>query len=369
MMSRPKIGTPYAGDLRIFVYSFFQDLGLETIYVPKSQLNFRELSTFSSDEWCYTLKLLYYDLLKALEMGADTLISGSNSLFTLLGPCKIPHMAEHRFKGLLRKRAKRDFDYHIFYFNNIAFKLSMMDVLKKMGYLRTPMDLLRFRKMLGKARLKLKMSDEIAVTMRKIRARETKKGEAFKIYRAFVQKLEKEQDDKKLEDLFSETKNKLMTVKKEGSRRPKKIAIVGDYLSIISGFPCFDLENFISDKFSIGIYQPFTVYKYYFDKKSLDSGKSGEFEKKYMKFWAGGSDQNTFRMILKALEKNVDGIIQLRNFGCMPEQMVVEVVNQIKEDIGDFPPFLSICFDEHANAEGVKTRVEAFCNTLLRSKR
>ena len=88
-----------------------------------------------------------------------------------------------------------------------------------------------------------------------------------------------------------------------------------------------------------------------------------------MRFWAGGSDENTFRMILKSIDEDVDGIIQLRNFGCMPEQMVIEAVNRMKENIEDFPPFLSICFDEHANAEGVKTRVEAFCNTLLRSKK
>jgi predicted nucleotide-binding protein (sugar kinase/HSP70/actin superfamily) len=368
-MKKPRVGTTYAGDLRMYVYSFFQDLGLETVYVPRSQLNFKELSTFSSDEWCYTMKLLYYDLLKALNMGADTLISGSNSLFTLLGPCKIPHLAEHRFEGLLRKRTKRDFDYHIFYFNNIAFKLSMMDVLRKMGYMKTPMDMLRFRKMFNKAKLKLKMSDEITTIMRKIRAEEKRKGETSRIYREFVQKLEKEQDDKILAHLFSETKDRLMAVEKDESREPKKIAIVGDYISIVSEFPCFDLENFISDKFSIEIYVPFSVYRYYFDKKSLGSARLNEFGKKYMKFWAGGSDQNTFRMILKALDYDVDGIIQLRNFGCMPEQMVVEVVNQMKEDIDDFPPFLSICFDEHTSSEGIKTRIEAFCNTLLRSKK
>ena len=72
-------------------------------------------------------------------------------------------------------------------------------------------------------------------------------------------------------------------------------------------------------------------------------------------------------MIVKALEQKVDGIIHLRNFGCMPEQIIIESVDQMKQDMKNFPPFISICFDEHANAEGVKTRIEAFCNTLLRS--
>jgi len=366
-MKKRRIGAPHITELRLFLYSFFQDLGLETIYIPKSRLNFKELASFSSDEWCYSLKLIYYDLLKALNMGANTLIGGSHGFFVKIGPCKLPHVSEYRYESLLKKMTKKDFEYYVFYFNSYSSKLSAANILRKMGYLKGPQDILRFRKMLKKAKLKLKMFDEIITIMRKIRAREKKKGETFKIYEEFVQKLEKEQDAEKLEALFSGTKKKLLAVERQKSRKPKKIMIVGDYLSIASDFPCFDLENFISDKFSIETCQPYTVYKSYFNKKFFESGKIKKLEKKYKRFWAGGTDAVTFPMIVKALEQKVDGIIHLRNFGCMPEQIIIESVDQMKQDMKNFPPFISICFDEHANAEGVKTRIEAFCNTLLRS--
>jgi predicted nucleotide-binding protein (sugar kinase/HSP70/actin superfamily) len=367
--SKLKIGMMYAGELRLYLYSFFQDLGIETVYVPRSQLNFKELSTFSSDEWCYSLKLFYYDLLKALKMGANVLIGLSHGFFITLGPCRLPHVCEHRFKALLKKMTKKDFDYYVFYFNSTSYKLSTLNILRKMGYLKGPGDLLKFRKMLKKAKLKLKLYDEAITLMRKVRAREKKKGQTFKIYSKFLHDLEREQDEKKLKELYKSTKEKISAVEKHKKIKPKKIAIIGDYVTVVSEFPCFDLENFISDRFSIEMYQPHSIYKYYFEGAALNTEKTKELEKKYKRFWIGGSDFITFKILVKALEEKVDGIIQLRNFGCVPEQMILESIDRMKDEIKNFPPFLSICFDEHANAEGIKTRIEAFCNTLLRSKK
>ena len=356
----------YFLEQRLFLYSFFQDLGMETVYAPASHLNYKELSTFSSNEWCYSLKLMFYDLLKALDMGADTLVNCSYGFFRTLGPCRLPHVFEHSYKDILEKMSGKKFDYFVFYFNITTFELSLLDMLRKMGYLHNPLNILRYRAMLKKAKSKLKMFDEVKGLMRKTRAREKKRGESFRIYKEFLHDLEREQDGKRLEELFSGARKRLMAVEKDETRKSKKIAIIGDYLSIVSEFPCFDLENFIANKFSIEVYQPHSLYKYYFDTKFLWSDKAIRLERKYKKFWVGGSDVITFKAMVKALDEKVDGIIHLRNFGCAPEDMIVEAVDRLKRDIDGFPPFISITFDEHTNAEGVKTRIEAFCNTLLR---
>lgn len=364
-----KIATVYSGELRVYLYSFFQDLGLETIYVPKSRLSFRQTQSYSSEEWCYSLKLFYYDMLKALDMRANVLVCPSYAFLYVLAPCKLSHVAEHRFEPLLKQATNKKFKYIVFNFQKNLLKLTMLNLLRDIGVLGKTRNPLSYVHLFSKAKLKLQMHDQVITKMREVRSVELEKGRAFAAYAAFLEILEHEQDEKKLKLALNSAQKQLTLIKINKSLRPKKIAIVGDLVSILAEFPCFDLENFISDKFGIEIFQPHTLYRHYFDSGCFDIKGVDEMQRKYKKYWSGGSDGITIKMIALSVALGVDGIIHLRNFGCTPEQMIVESVEQMKQDMESFPPFISISFDEHSNPEGIKTRIEAFCNTLLRSKK
>ena len=107
------------------------------------------------------------------------------------------------------------------------------------------------------------------------------------------------------------------------------------------------------------------MYDFYYSKKWKKT--KSKYKKKYLKYWVGGSDTLTIKGHLEMIG-NVDGIIQARSFGCMPEEVASLAIQQINEEQKKEPSFMILSFDDHSNAEGIKTRVEAFCNTLIRKK-
>lgn len=68
--------------------------------------------------------------------------------------------------------------------------------------------------------------------------------------------------------------------------------------------------------------------------------------------------------LLMEKEPDVDGIIYLACFGCGPDSMVGEIIERkIKSK-----PFMMMTIDEHTGEAGMVTRLEAFCDMLLRRK-
>ena len=126
----------------------------------------------------------------------------------------------------------------------------------------------------------------------------------------------------------------------------------------------FNIENFLSKKFDAEIIQPFSSCGFKLEKTNYAFKDKRE---KYFKYWIGGSDLITFDGLFQLKKLKADGIVQLRIFGCAPEEMVTLALEDInkKEKI---PPVLTLTFDEHSSVEGLKTRLEAFCNTLLLKK-
>jgi len=66
------------------------------------------------------------------------------------------------------------------------------------------------------------------------------------------------------------------------------------------------------------------------------------------------------------LKDKVDGLIHMRTFGCLPEEVANEVLTTNKKD---FPPILSLSFDAHTTEENLKVRMEAFIDMIKNKKR
>ena len=147
-----------------------------------------------------------------------------------------------------------------------------------------------------------------------------------------------------------------------------KIGLVGDLYSVFWDFPVFDLENYICSLFDVEIVSPYSFYDWYFSKKWKKNKKIRKKAIKYLKYWAGGTDAVTLKSYLEMLDKKVDGVMQLRTFGCMPEEISSLAIQAVNKDQVKEPNFMILSYDDHSNPEGIKTRLEAFCNTILRQK-
>ena len=66
-------------------------------------------------------------------------------------------------------------------------------------------------------------------------------------------------------------------------------------------------------------------------------------------------------------DNNIDGIITITAFGCGPDSIMVERISRFAKKLQK--PLLSLTIDEHTGEAGFITRLEAFCDMLLRKKR
>ncbi len=66
-------------------------------------------------------------------------------------------------------------------------------------------------------------------------------------------------------------------------------------------------------------------------------------------------------------DNQIDGIITITAFGCGPDSIMVERISRFSKRLQK--PLLNLTVDEHTGEAGFITRLEAFCDMLIRKKR
>ena len=98
--------------------------------------------------------------------------------------------------------------------------------------------------------------------------------------------------------------------------------------------------------------------------KYKNSCKTG---KRYVKFDIGATANYTVAEALKYARNGLDGIIQVKSFGCTPELNAQTVLQNIGRDYK--VPILHFSFDSQTSETGIKTRLEAFYDMLEAKKK
>ena len=88
--------------------------------------------------------------------------------------------------------------------------------------------------------------------------------------------------------------------------------------------------------------------------------------KPYLMRDIGGDALECISDVLYAKERNVDGLIHVSPFTCMPEIMSQNIFPKMREDVN--LPILSLIMDEQTGRAGYITRLEAFVDLMRRKK-
>lgn len=370
--SKPKkVCTLYTKDGSIVLFHILRGFGFEPIYLDAPAISdLDRISRFLSQEWCFPLKILFTDLYKGLSDGADIAIGVSYGFFKYLGPCKLNYVMESKAESLLRKCVKKDFKYVVFNFPPPITFVSILKLLSDLDVnIKNPLVLYKARKLYSEGIDRGYELYELENAFRRVRARASDKEEVIDIYRRGVKKFREAYKKDEWSKVSTSIKNKFAKVKKKRLKKFPRIGITGDYYSIIANFPSFDIENFLSTKFDVEIVQDHALSKVFREFNPIKPIKHIKTIEQYTKYWMGGSDTMTLNSLFQYNELKVDGIVHLKAFTCMPEDMVSLIIEEIEKNEKDFPPILSLGFDEHSSVEGLKTRLEAFCNTILLRQR
>jgi predicted nucleotide-binding protein (sugar kinase/HSP70/actin superfamily) len=67
-------------------------------------------------------------------------------------------------------------------------------------------------------------------------------------------------------------------------------------------------------------------------------------------------------------DPGIQGIVAVASFGCGPDSMVLELVERLTRRIRPDLPFMLLTLDEHTGEAGLRTRLEAFADLVVRRR-
>jgi predicted nucleotide-binding protein (sugar kinase/HSP70/actin superfamily) len=363
-----KIMLAYYNDLTVLLSTIYRALELEIDYIGKPKRKTIELATkFSPESWCFDTKLLLGQAIEGIARGDDVITMpgawGGRNENCLLGYLTKGIM-QRRLEKITRKKVQ------IWFFNANPAEIILSGYTAAYKNLSQPRQYSRitfFRSRLMKALIlgtqKMKLvaglKDKFLESSNVI-----DKQELFSIFEGFVEKMIFEADTLESAKVIHARAVRAM----EGLERRKlqkrmTIGIVGDYAhTLFSLHPFFDIERFFLSE-GISIRQPLSFFNYYNFRSDIYRKQNRRKAREILPQSVSGSDTITVFSSL-SMKDSVDGIIHIRTFGCMPEEVANEVLLS-----HNFPPILSLSYDAHTTEESLRVRIEAFIDMLQQRKR
>ena len=209
----------------------------------------------------------------------------------------------------------------------------------------------------------IKTIDKMEDYIRKNAGFEVNKNELEDVFCEFKEKLNQTKNSKEYKKLKKEYTKKLRNIKINKPHHPLRVGLVGDYYTVQEPFSNYYIEQEL-EKMGIEVHREMNLTNTIINCKYKNSCKTG---KRYVKFDIGATANYTVAEALKYARNGLDGIIQVKSFGCTPELNAQTVLQNIGRDYK--VPILHFSFDSQTSETGIKTRLEAFYDMLEAKKK
>uniref|UniRef100_A0A7C6EGK5 Uncharacterized protein n=1 Tax=candidate division WOR-3 bacterium TaxID=2052148 RepID=A0A7C6EGK5_UNCW3 len=355
-----KITFPYMGNIYIPLRGILVNLGCEVVVPPKPSPKTTEIGARLSPElMCIPFKITLGNLLKALEMGADTIVHVGGSWSCRFG-----------YYGRLHQNILRDLGYNFSAFvlrrDNLAFIGQKIYELNKGSVSRS-------LKAMSRAFLcgwhKLNLLELVEAKARQMRAYELEKGSADRLLNNYLSLIDQTNSITELARIKRQIIADFGKIPADFSRQPLRVKIVGESYCVVEPFINF---NLITRLGQMGILvEPFLTAARWLGFHSIRLGKNQlkairKLARPYWRYCVGGEDENSIGHTILAAKQGFDGVIHLHPFACMPGTVVQPVLTKISQEYNI--PVLSISLDEHTQEVGFYNRIEAFVELLARRR-
>lgn len=355
-----KVTTPHMGTVDLLLADLFYRFETDYSPPPKTSNETLRLGVKCAPEFaCLPLKINIGNFIEGLEKGADTLVMAGG-----IGPCRFGYYSQ------IQKRIIADLGYD---FEMITIEppgVNIWNFIAKFKYLAPKKSIWQIYQALKLSFAKAQAIDEIEREVLKSRAYETEKRATTKAYKKAIKLLEKAYTKQEISKAKEQALGIISEVKKDLSRRPLKIGIVGEFYMLLEPYVNFDIEEYLGQK---DIYLERAVYLTDWigltDTNPVGGISDEELAAQaqgYLSHFVGGEGQATIGNIVRFAKQGFDGIIHLLPFTCMPETIAKSIFPKLSRELD--LPILSLTIDEQTAKAGVVTRLEAFID-LLYSKR
>ncbi len=343
----------HVGNLWLGLKAVAEKIGFDMVVPPLTSQRTLQLGTrYSPEMVCLPFKLTLGNMIEALELGADTLITIGQ-----YGPCRFGYY--HRLQELIL----RDLGYE---FELLRQSDGMMRIIKHFtNGASIPEIYAAFR--FGTT--KMKALEEVERLAHKVRPIEINKGGASQIYREATQAIDNAKDYRAIKREKRIYLQKMKDLPAVPSANPIKIGVVGEFFVVVDSFANMDVEIELG-KLGVQVERPQTVLEWIdFNPFKIllglrEKDKSQRAARPYLPRNIGGDGQQSVgEKVLHA--KDWDGLVHVEPFGCLPETMARNIMPSVKEQL----PVLNIMYDEHTGKAGVISRLEAFVDLISRRKK
>ncbi len=349
-----RIGTyPQIGSYGLaFKYFFEKGLGIEYMMPPKmTQRTLALGEKYSPDSLCAPFKYMLGSYIEAIEKGANILIG-------LGGFCRLDFFFE------LQRDIIKDYRDDLIFVNFSQTKASDIGAwYEKFKDINPDLSILKLAKAMPVLVRIIESIDEVEDYIRKNKAYGLDPRDFDKIYSKYLRSLEEIRDGKDLDNLHKKVMSSLENLPRKDLDQDIKIAIVGEYYTIMESFANHYVEDFLIERsISLDRWVDFTNTLI---KRPLDQMQ--ERIKKYSAYDMGATNIFTIERALHAGESSYDGIIHLRSMGCTPEIDAQAVLDNISREFDI--PILYLTYDSETTDIGINTRLEAFYDMITMKKR
>jgi predicted nucleotide-binding protein (sugar kinase/HSP70/actin superfamily) len=356
------ITVPRMGNTCLAVKALFDGLRIPYIIPEKNnKLTLQQGSFLSPEEICLPFKVMMGNYIESIKRGADTiLITGS------CGPCRFGEYCELQMK-LLKKLglninmivvdSPSDIGKNVLWgrIKSIS-QTSALNKAAKLNALRHAFSI-------------LSLADGIDAKAHLYAGYETNKGDCKRLIKQCESEAYKYSDPAATQRALESYYKMLDGIPLDKTKKPLKIALIGEIYSMIEPFSNLYIEERLMD-YGVSSARMITPSWWLKDLAlkpfKLNSRNVRLASNGYLPVGVGGHAKESIAHAVISKRNKFDGAIQIFPLGCMPEVVTKSVLPTLQKDL-DFP-VMSLVIDEMTGDAGYVTRIEAFID-MLESKR
>lgn len=306
---------------------------------------------------CLPLKICLGTYIEALEEGADLIVTTGG-----VGPCRAGLYAT------VQREILRGLGYE--------FEMIVLEPLR-----RHPARLLRAIHRLNAKRLppwrlaseallcwqKIQGIDRVQRELLRIRPREVRFGGADRIFRRGVRTIAEAPTRREAAKAVDEVLDAMGAVPIDSSRDPVRVGIVGEIYVLLEPASKLNIERILGE---LGVEVHRSIFLTNWTEENVvregDNQTARDAAAPYLDEMIGGHGQDTVGHTVLYARQGLDGVIQMAPFTCIPEIVACSILPAVSkaEDI----PVITFFFDEQTGEAGLRTRLEAFVDLLVRRR-
>ncbi len=352
------------GNIYIPICALLREMGAEIILPPANNKHTLTLGTRHSPETiCLPYKMNLGNYIQALETGANTII-----MFQAPGTCRLGNYA--KLAGEKLKELGYDFDMVVF----DLYKGKFREVISKFGYATDNNSIIKAIKGIKIALAKFNALDKIERELLYLRPRALNPDKAEKIYKLGIKLINEAESPEQAQEVVNETMFKYGKLNINKSKEILKIFLTGEFFVLLDAFVNMDIEKElgllgaeVERQVMLSEWINQSLVPKWMRKSETHKERAKRIAKPYIRRVVGGECVESVGDAVYAARREVDGVLHIGPFNCIPEIMSQCILPHISRT--ERIPVISLLMDEHTGKAGLLTRLEAFIDLIRRNKK